>query len=213
MWGFILIVAKKSIQLSTNRETEGRPESLCKIVEQMDDGIVIENNRASNLTSGDSQVQGKSIFKLLMDILFKLLGWIYISRPIIGGMCVKKNLDMTSDSTQRSNTHKKQNISCPPKGDPLHPCCQRLQHLEKAVTELLNKPTEIPPEKEHILLDSLDRIKSIEYDLQKTKKALFATASQQVELAESLELLKDESFKKGTPSCWPRTKLSSPRAN
>ncbi|RAL42246.1 hypothetical protein DM860_012029 [Cuscuta australis] len=211
--GFYTCSGKKSIQLSTNKETEGRPESLCKIVEQLDDGIILENNRVSpDMTSGDSQVQGNSIFKLLMDILFKFLGWIYISRPIIGQICVKENLDMTSDNKQRFNSHKKQKISCPPKGDPLHPCCQRLQHLEKAVTELLNKPTEIPPEKEHILLDSLDRIKSIEYDLQKTKKALFATASQQVELAESLELLKDESFNKGTQSCWPRTKLSSPRA-
>lgn len=52
----------------------------------------------------------------------------------------------------------------------LQPCWQRLQHLETLVTELVNKPKKIPPEKEDILIESLSRIKSIEYDLQKTKK-------------------------------------------
>nr|GMD64240.1 phosphatidylinositol/phosphatidylcholine transfer protein SFH9 [Ipomoea batatas]GMD73145.1 phosphatidylinositol/phosphatidylcholine transfer protein SFH9 [Ipomoea batatas] len=56
-----------------------------------------------------------------------------------------------------------------------------------------------------MLLDSMNRIKSIEHDLQRTKKALLATASQQVELAESLELLKEDTLK-GTKSCWLRTK-------
>ncbi|XVE72755.1 hypothetical protein DITRI_Ditri11bG0064100 [Diplodiscus trichospermus] len=87
--------------------------------------------------------------------------------------------------------------------DSLHPCWQRLQNLETLVTELCNKPTKIPPEKEDMLLESLNRIKSIEQDLQRTKKALLATASKQVELAESLEHLK-ESNSAGTYSCWRR---------
>lgn len=36
--------------------------------------------------------------------------------------------------------------------------------------ELSNKPTSIPVEKERMLLDSLDRIKSLEHDLDKTKR-------------------------------------------
>ncbi|KAG5094918.1 hypothetical protein JHK84_050506 [Glycine max] len=59
---------------------------------------------------------------------------------------------------------------------------------------MANKPNTIPPEKEDILQESLSRIKCIEYDLQKTKKALLATASKQVELAESLESLKESKF-------------------
>uniref|UniRef100_A0A1J3HAH9 Phosphatidylinositol/phosphatidylcholine transfer protein SFH9 n=1 Tax=Noccaea caerulescens TaxID=107243 RepID=A0A1J3HAH9_NOCCA len=85
----------------------------------------------------------------------------------------------------------------------LHPCWLRLQNLETMVTVLLDKPTNIPQEKEDILRDSLDRIKSIEHDLQKTKKALLLTASKQIELAESLESLK-ESSSTGMRSCWPR---------
>lgn len=55
-------------------------------------------------------------------------------------------------------------------GQSLHPCWLRLQNLETMVTVLFDKPTNIPQEKEDILRDSLDRIKSIEHDLQKTKK-------------------------------------------
>ncbi|KAA3458657.1 phosphatidylinositol/phosphatidylcholine transfer protein SFH9-like isoform X5 [Gossypium australe] len=80
------------------------------------------------------------------------------------------------------------------KEESLHPCWQRLQNLESLVTDLCNKPTNIPPEKEDMLLESLSRIKSIEQDLQRTKKALLATASKQVELAESLEHLKETSL-------------------
>ncbi|MBA0790999.1 hypothetical protein Gohar_015607 [Gossypium harknessii] len=80
------------------------------------------------------------------------------------------------------------------KEESLHPCWQRLQNLESLVTDLCNKPINIPPEKEDMLLESLSRIKSIEQDLQRTKKALLATASKQVELAESLEHLKETSL-------------------
>ncbi|XP_024030325.1 phosphatidylinositol/phosphatidylcholine transfer protein SFH9 isoform X1 [Morus notabilis] len=86
----------------------------------------------------------------------------------------------------------------------IDPLWQRLQHLETIVTELYNKPTRIPQEKEDMLHESMSRIRSIEYDLQKTKKALLATASKQVELAELLEGLKETALTQGTSSCWPR---------
>ncbi|KAG2680118.1 hypothetical protein I3760_11G083900 [Carya illinoinensis] len=61
-----------------------------------------------------------------------------------------------------------------------------------------------------MLQESFIRIKSIEYDLQKTKKALLATASKQVELADSLESLKVTSLTRRTSSCWPRNKSYTP---
>ncbi|KAL5998551.1 hypothetical protein ACLOJK_009494 [Asimina triloba] len=50
------------------------------------------------------------------------------------------------------------------------PYLERLQRLEALVTELSRKPVTMPPEKDSALRESMDRIKSIEYDLQKTKK-------------------------------------------
>lgn len=59
------------------------------------------------------------------------------------------------------------------KEDHVSPCLERLQRLELMFKELSSKPAEIPQEKEHALLDSWDRIKSIEFDLEKTKKVNF----------------------------------------
>lgn len=52
-------------------------------------------------------------------------------------------------------------------------CIQRLQRLEKVYEELSSKPAGIPLEKEQMLMDSFDRIKSVEADLEQTKKVGF----------------------------------------
>lgn len=50
------------------------------------------------------------------------------------------------------------------------PCSQRLQRLETLFQELSTKPAGIPLDKEQLLLESLDRIKYVEFDLEKTKR-------------------------------------------
>ncbi|KAG8087129.1 hypothetical protein GUJ93_ZPchr0010g8940 [Zizania palustris] len=71
--------------------------------------------------------------------------------------------------------------------DHVSPVIERLQRLEGKVDELGNKPPEIPPEKDQSLLESWDRIKCIESDLERTKKVLQATVMKQLEIAESIE--------------------------
>ncbi|KAK9757169.1 hypothetical protein RND81_01G145200 [Saponaria officinalis] len=95
----------------------------------------------------------------------------------------------------------------------LNPCWERLQRLEQLVTDLVNKPSIIPPDKEDTIHESLDRIKAIEYDLQKTRKALFATTSKQVELAESLEILEENRIYGPTTSYWRRNYRSASSAS
>lgn len=80
------------------------------------------------------------------------------------------------------------------------PCLERLQRLEELVAELNTKTTRIPPEKDNMILESLNRIKSIEHDLQKTKDTLNATSLKQKELAKLLENLKETSLHRN--SCW-----------
>lgn len=55
-------------------------------------------------------------------------------------------------------------------GGVLGPCQERLRRLEVICQEISNKPAQMPEEKDRVLLDSWDRIKSIEFDLEKTKK-------------------------------------------
>ncbi|XP_022753897.1 phosphatidylinositol/phosphatidylcholine transfer protein SFH13-like isoform X2 [Durio zibethinus] len=75
--------------------------------------------------------------------------------------------------------------------DHVHPCIERLQKLENAFEELSNKPAGIPIEKEKMLMESLDRIKSVEFDLEKTKRILHATVMKQLEIAELLENIRE----------------------
>ncbi|KAL5981305.1 hypothetical protein ACLOJK_015360 [Asimina triloba] len=91
--------------------------------------------------------------------------------------------------------------------DQVLPCLDRLQRLENIVSELSTKPVEIPLEKEHMILESLNRIKTIEFDLDKTKKVLQATVMKQLEIAESLDGLQEPEHQ--LPSGQPASQLSS----
>lgn len=144
---------------------------------------------------------------LLVQFVLNLLLWMYLKLPWIGRALSSQRdsqLKNQHDSLLEDSSSQVQGVSQEIKEEPPHPCWQRLQNLETMVNELGSKPTRIPPEKEDMLLESLSRIKSIEHDLQKTKKALLATASRQVELAESLESLKENSLAGAANSCWPR---------
>ncbi|KAM1393069.1 hypothetical protein EV1_028746 [Malus domestica] len=85
--------------------------------------------------------------------------------------------------------------------DYVRPCLQRLQQLEKVCEELKNKPAAIPLEKERMLIDSMDRIKSVEYDLEQTKGVLHAAVVKQLEIARLLENLQESKFHRKRPFC------------
>ncbi|KAL6544599.1 hypothetical protein OROMI_023461 [Orobanche minor] len=78
--------------------------------------------------------------------------------------------------------------------DRVLPCVQRLQRLESLLEELIKKPAEIPMEKEQLLHRSLDRIKSVEFDLEKTKRALNSTVMKQLEISHLLENMRETKF-------------------
>ncbi|KAL2957522.1 hypothetical protein AAZX31_18G154000 [Glycine max] len=134
------------------------------------------------------------ITSILAQITVKLLTCIYLVFVALGKFFVVHSVDNQPRShgqTESAQSNSQEQLITPAIKEPLW---QRLQNLEAVVSEMANKPKTIPPEKEDILQESLSRIKCIEYDLQKTKKALLATASKQVELAKSLESLKDSKF-------------------
>ncbi|KAF5730427.1 phosphatidylinositol/phosphatidylcholine transfer protein SFH13 [Tripterygium wilfordii] len=85
--------------------------------------------------------------------------------------------------------------------DRVLPCIERLQRLEKAFEEIRNKPAGIPLEKDQMLKESLDRIKCVEYDLEKTKRVLHATVTKQLEITELLENLRESKFRRRRMFC------------
>ncbi|KAJ4758688.1 Sec14p-like phosphatidylinositol transfer family protein [Rhynchospora pubera] len=74
----------------------------------------------------------------------------------------------------------------------VQPCLERLDRLESVFKQLMNKPPEIPREKDRVLLESFDRIKCIEHDLDKTKRILHAAVVKQMEMADTLEAAQEE---------------------
>jgi hypothetical protein len=54
--------------------------------------------------------------------------------------------------------------------DNMSACLQRLEKLESLCNHLMSKPPDMPKEKECLLLQSFDRIKTIESDLERTKR-------------------------------------------
>ncbi|KAK9057157.1 hypothetical protein SSX86_024524 [Deinandra increscens subsp. villosa] len=79
--------------------------------------------------------------------------------------------------------------------DGMFPFVERLHKLEVLLEELKNKPAQIPVEKEHMLHDSLERIRSVEFDLNKTKSVLHATVVKQLEIAALMENMKESKFR------------------
>lgn len=116
------------------------------------------------------RLPNKSSFSILIDIMFKLLGWMCYLVPGLSRLFKKNDADKGFHNQHILEPEDPSSCLSLAKSEDHHPCWQRLQRLEAVVTELLNKPIKIPPEKDDMLLESMNRIKGIEYDLQKTKK-------------------------------------------
>ncbi|WVZ73894.1 hypothetical protein U9M48_022151 [Paspalum notatum var. saurae] len=82
------------------------------------------------------------------------------------------------------------------KEDRVNPCLERLDRLESMFNQLSRKPPELPQDKDRAIQDSFDRIKSIEFDLEKTKKVLHATVIKQMQMAETLEAAKESDLRR-----------------
>lgn len=113
------------------------------------------------------------LISVLVDFGLKLLSCILLLPWLKGLFVVHHSCEKLENQTKSPlpcPRSQEQSISQAVENQSFHPCWERLQRLEELVTELVNKPKRIPPEKEDMLLESLSRIKSIEHDLQRTKK-------------------------------------------
>ncbi|XP_054784265.1 phosphatidylinositol/phosphatidylcholine transfer protein SFH9 isoform X2 [Prosopis cineraria] len=121
------------------------------------------------------------VTSIVIQSILRVLACIYLVLVGLGKFLVVQFTDSQSRSLNKIQSTElrscNKTLSTESKSEELlvsqetrHPLWQRLQNLEAVVTEMVNKPTTIPPEKEDILRESLNRIKCIEYDLQKTKK-------------------------------------------
>ncbi|KAG2583172.1 hypothetical protein PVAP13_6KG138300 [Panicum virgatum] len=121
-------------------------------------------------------------FRLLLALIVKVFAFFHIAydqhRTRVNNPLPPAEPEPVSDDHPAVETFSVDRIS---------PIIERLQRLEGKVDELGSKPPGIPLEKERSLLESWDRIKCIESDLERTKKVLQATVMKQLEIAESRE--------------------------
>ena len=73
-------------------------------------------------------------------------------------------LEKVSSAKRRSQTVESR------REDDVRPYVEKIRRLEIMLAEMTFKPLKIPKEKERLLEESWERIKSIEFDLKKTKK-------------------------------------------
>ncbi|KAL3637572.1 Phosphatidylinositol/phosphatidylcholine transfer protein sfh13 [Castilleja foliolosa] len=98
------------------------------------------------------------------------------------------------ENEQESNGHLYVGTEAFSEDDRVLPCVQRLRKLESLLEEFDKKTAKIPVDKEQLLHQSLDRIKSVEFDLEKTKRALNSTVMKQLEITELLENIQESKF-------------------
>ncbi|KAJ3677574.1 hypothetical protein LUZ60_003298 [Juncus effusus] len=162
----------------------------------------IQPNSSNNIVRpAEVQAEGtlKHIARAMLVILLKI--WSIIrsactkARANLNRPFVTRQLPAVPSSSNRpatsSNNNNSDNMNGVKKEEVkevnVKPCLERLDRLEIVFNQLMNKPPEIPKEKERVLIDSFDRIKNIEHDLDKTKKILHAAVVKQMEMADTIE--------------------------
>ncbi|XP_056177181.1 phosphatidylinositol/phosphatidylcholine transfer protein SFH13 isoform X4 [Syzygium oleosum] len=137
--------------------------------------------------------------RILVSFMVKLVAFFRLFASKLGR---KQNIVHPSNMIESNTNSQPQVVDDINEEDRLLPCIERLQRLEKALEELSHKPTEIPLDKERMLLESLDRIKSVEFDLDKTKRVLHATVMKQLEITQRWENLQDSKCRMRTQKSW-----------
>uniref|UniRef100_A0A6P6FN06 phosphatidylinositol/phosphatidylcholine transfer protein SFH13 isoform X1 n=1 Tax=Ziziphus jujuba TaxID=326968 RepID=A0A6P6FN06_ZIZJJ len=140
----------------------------------------------------------RRVARVLMSLLVKLFAVFRSLR--IESWRRQNNIYPSHSEEQNLNIHSP-TAEAVSEVDCILPCIQRLQRLEKVFEEISNKPAKIPLEKDKILMESLERIKSVEFDLEKTKRVVHATVVKQLEIAQLLENLRESGYQQRRPCC------------
>ncbi|KAK3122063.1 hypothetical protein QOZ80_8BG0664620 [Eleusine coracana subsp. coracana] len=151
--------------------TNGRPHDL--------------GNNSLNLNGTSVQSSWENIVRLAVTALIKLFSFIrlFISRA-------ERRLETVHLSTPpvlAAEEPRPQTIS----SEEMCASLQRLDNLESLCNHLATKPPQIPEDKELMLLNSFERIKSVEADLERTKRVLQAAVVKQKALVETLESVQE----------------------
>ncbi|WOL17195.1 phosphatidylinositol/phosphatidylcholine transfer protein SFH13-like isoform X3 [Canna indica] len=148
-------------------------------------------DRRNNINDDAGEGKLHSFSRVLVAFIVKMLSFFNILRPRQDRRLVNVHSSDALVLAQNNNS-----TGAIVKTESVASFMERLQKLELFLHELSSKPAEIPQEKEHMILDSMDRIKCIECDLQKTNRVLQATMMKQMEIEATLEAFKDSNVRR-----------------
>ncbi|KAL6661210.1 hypothetical protein ACP70R_000594 [Stipagrostis hirtigluma subsp. patula] len=170
------------------RTTEMLQEPIADCRQSSTNGRTLDlANTAHNLDGTIAQKGWENLVKLLVTALIKIFSFIklFISRA-------ERRLENVHHSVVP--------LPVPERPQPrtvsdeeMCACLQRLDNLESMCNHLATKPPQLPEDKELMLLNSFERIKSVEADLERTKRVLHATVVKQKALVETLESVQESS--------------------
>lgn len=138
---------------------------------------------------------------LFMEIVKR--GFNYIGRPLVSLMekLIVLITILPFDFLRRQKNVYPTNLVEDEACESVNPFVERLEKLEGLLEEFKRKPAQIPVEKENMLHDSLERIKLVEFDLNKTKRVLHATVVKQLEIAALMENIQEAKFRRRGICC------------
>lgn len=126
------------------------------------------------------------LVKFFMSLVVRIVAFL---RLVPFGFWPRRNSICPSNLVDQDMENHASQVEVESEQDSVLPCLERLQRIEELCEELSDRPAAIPPEKEHLLQESLDRIKCVECDLDKTKRVLHSIMMKQLEIKELLENL------------------------
>ncbi|PKA58618.1 Patellin-3 [Apostasia shenzhenica] len=131
--------------------------------------------------------RGMHLMRLLMALLVKLLCFFpfFKLRQYKGSGIIRHSCMVNPAPIPHSTVEAIKQVN-------VEPCLERLRRLEVLFGEICCKPPEMPMEKELLLQEYFQRIKFMETDLDKTKKAVDAVVTKQLEIAELLEAIQNK---------------------
>ncbi|XP_071679150.1 phosphatidylinositol/phosphatidylcholine transfer protein SFH6 [Lolium perenne] len=177
------------ISLETGRRVRRTTETVPK---QLADNRQFSTNGSSRDIGNVGKLDGTivlmgvgNLIKLVVSALIKIFSFfrLFISVPV-------RRLQSANPPTAPVPVAEKPQPRTVSDAD-MSACLQRIENLESMCNQLASKPPEIPEDKEQILLNSFERIRSIEADLERTKRVLHATVAKQQSLVETLEAVQE----------------------
>lgn len=154
-----------------------------------DDDDAVEDD-FSQTTASDQGLQTSPSRSPSLEVIFSVMrSFKYVTRPVI--FLATKLVTLICSLPIGINAL---GPTPAPNSEQVLSCLERLKRLENTVEELKTKPARLTAEKERLLEHSMDRIKSVELDLDKTKKVLHATLVRQLEISELMDRVQQLKF-------------------